>query len=272
MTRVISIVTAAHAPYAGFLDELSASVLDQRMPDGWDWQWVVQEDGETGDIAKSLPSDPRISAGTGRPGGPASARTLALARATGELVRSVDADDVLLPGALARDIDVLTRHRELGWVSSQALALHPDGSTRGWEAPAEGPVRRGEVLRHWTETDGLPPVVPGTLCIRRPLLLALGGWMALPGAEESGLLLAVSTVRDGYFIHEPSLLYRQHAAQTTAQPHHSDPTRREERGRLVVARAAALHDLVTHRETPRPGGEQPRNGRRPVDPATAARR
>ncbi|WP_370417683.1 glycosyltransferase [Streptomyces sp. QH1-20] len=244
------------------MSEVSASIIEQFMPHGWDWQWVVQEDGETGSIATALPRDPRISLGSGRAGGPAVARTLALARTTGELVRTLDADDTLLPGALARDIEILTTYPDLGWVTSQALSLLPDGSARPWEPPAEGPIKKDEVLSHWVETGGFPPVVPGTLCIRRSLLLALGGWMALPGAEDTGLLMAANTVSDGYFMRTPSLLYRQHTEQTTAQPYHTDLGRREERGRLIVARAEALRQLMMQHASAHPGdGDRPYNGR-----------
>ena len=88
-----------------FLPEAYASLVDQAMPPGWTWQWLIQEDGSTGAARLQVPADDdRVSCGTGRPLGPAIARTLAISRATGELIKVLDSDDVLAPGALARDI------------------------------------------------------------------------------------------------------------------------------------------------------------------------
>ena len=87
MTRIVSVVTAVHGPSVGFLPDAYASLADQVLPAGWGWQWLVQEDGTTGRPRDVLPGDPRISVGTGRPLGQGIARTYALARAEGELVK-----------------------------------------------------------------------------------------------------------------------------------------------------------------------------------------
>lgn len=246
MTNVISVITAAHAPSARYLAEAYASLAAQQLPDGWAWQWLVQEDGETGEIARVLSDDPRISYGSARPGGPGVARTMALARAVGSLVKNFDADDQLTDGALARDIEALTRNPDIGWTTSRVLDLLPDGSTVSWEHadPPEGIFPRDSVLNFWQEHNWLLPVHPVTLCIRRDLLLALGGWMALTTTEDTGLLIAANTVSDGYFIAEPSLLYRKHPEQITAQAYHVEPTERDARRLMIVARAEALRALL----------------------------
>ena len=66
------------------------------MPRGWRWEWLVQEDGATGVARDILPADDeRIVFGTGRRGGVAITRSLALARARGDLVKNLDQDDIL---------------------------------------------------------------------------------------------------------------------------------------------------------------------------------
>lgn len=65
--------------------------------------------------------------------------------------------------------------------------------------------------------------------MRRDLLLALGGWMALPASEDTGLLLALNTVSTGYFIREYGLLYRKWPGQATAQPTHTATEERDAR-------------------------------------------
>lgn len=244
VTRIISILTAAYQPVPEYLLAAFGSVVSQELPPGWDWQWVVQEDGQTGDVAGILPADPRISTGQGRRGGECVTRTMCLSRAAGELVKVLDADDLLAPGALAREIGVLDAHRDIGWTTCRALDLMPDGRTAGFDLdPAEGRLARGTVARHWRAHDYRPQVHPATLCMRRDLAVAMGGWMALPASSDTGLLMAASTVCDGYFIAETGLLYRKWQGQATSQNAHNDPDERAARMRLIDDRARALDKL-----------------------------
>ena len=245
MTGLVSVVTPVFGRGVAYLGEAYASLVRQELPAGWEWQWVVQEDGETGEVEAHLPHDGRISAGCGRRGGPGVARTLALARAEGSLVKVLDADDLLTPGALRRDLDVLTRQPQIGWTTSRALDLMPDGTTVGFAGePPAGPLTGGTVFEHWLAHEHRAPVHPATLCIRRDLLLALGGWMALPASEDTGLLMAASVLRDGYFIPDPGLLYRKWPGQATGQAAHTDPAEWSARMRIIEARTRAMRSLL----------------------------
>lgn len=247
LTRLVSVITPVHRPSLGYLAEAYRSLAGQQMPAGWDWQWLVQEDGQDGILHDQAPNaDARVSLGDGRAGGPGVARTLALARAEGDLVKVLDADDVLTPGVLARDIAVLAGDRRIGWTTSRVLDLLPDGTTRGFDQdPPDGPISRGSVLAFWKANDYRAPVHPATLCIRRDLLLALGGWMALPASEDTGLLIAASVVSDGYFTAEPGLYYRKWPGQVTGQPAHREPAEHAARMRIIESRASALRLLLT---------------------------
>ena len=70
--------------------------------------------------------------------------------------------------------------------------------------------------------------------------MALGGWMALPASEDTGLLIAASVISPGYFIAEPGLLYRKWPGQMTSQHAHTDPADRSARMAVIQARAEAL--------------------------------
>ncbi len=59
----LSVVTAVKADRSDHLLALYESLKTQVLPPGWDWRWVLQEDGETGQPLAMLPDDPRISAG-----------------------------------------------------------------------------------------------------------------------------------------------------------------------------------------------------------------
>ncbi|MBV2357788.1 glycosyltransferase [Streptomyces sp. J2-1] len=245
MSRRVTVVTAVHAPAARFLPDAYASLCAQRLPDGWTWEWLVQEDGGSGAVRPLLPADDaRVSFRQGRPGGPGTARTLALARARGTYIKVLDADDLLAPGALARDLAALEADRTLGWAASRALDLLPDGSTAGFPGdPAEGPLERGTVLESWERNGFRAPVHPATLCVRRELLSALGGWMALPASEDTGLLLALDAVGRGWFSATTGLYYRKWDGQVTSRAAHADPAELAARRTVVAARARALARL-----------------------------
>lgn len=238
----ISVITPVRPSAATHLTAAYDSLRAQRLPPGWSWEWLVQEDGQTGVLSDLLPGDdPRISLATGRPGGAAIARNMALARASGDLVKVLDADDQLTAGALARDIETLTGNPDIGWTTCQALDLLTDGRTIGCEhAPPPGRLARGAVLAHWQAHDYQLPVHPATLCIRRGLVIALGGWMALPASADTGLLLAAGATADGWFVGEPGLLYRKRPRQVTAQPAHTETTERNARMGLIAERAQLL--------------------------------
>ncbi|MFH9401712.1 glycosyltransferase family 2 protein [Streptomyces sp. NPDC017638] len=244
VSRRVTVVTAVHGPSARFLPDAYASLCAQRLPAGWEWEWAVQEDGTTDEVRPYVPDDARVTFRQGRPGGPGVARTIALARAEGTYVKVLDADDQLTPGALARDLAVLEAHPAVGWAASRVLDLLPDGSTAGFPGdPNDGPLEPGTVLDRW-ERDGFRlPVHPATLCVRRELLLALGGWMALPASEDTGLLLALDAVSRGWFSARAGLLYRKWDGQATGQAAHVDPAERTARTAVAAARARALAGL-----------------------------
>jgi hypothetical protein len=152
--------------------------------------------------------------------GLAACRNLALAGAGGELVRALDGDDILPPGALRRDILAMRAHPEVGWCASACFNLLEDGTPApegGWLDPPEGVIQRGQ-LGIWWEGKGdrgeheelhVLPVHPISICIRAPLLRALGGWMGIaPGSEENGLVIALSELSSGWFIPQVGLNYR----------------------------------------------------------------
>ncbi|GAA1402741.1 glycosyltransferase family 2 protein [Kitasatospora putterlickiae] len=248
MARLVTVITAVHGPSAEYLADAYKSLLEQDLPDGWDWQWVIQEDSETDDVAPHVPDDARISFGQGRHGRAGMARTMGLSRAAGEFVKVLDADDMLPPGTLARDVAVLSERPDVAWTTSRVLDLLPDGSTVGFDQdPPTGSIERGEVLAHWKAHDFRAQVHPATLCVRRDLLLALGGWMALPASEDTGLLLALNAVSRGWFVEETGLLYRKWPGQSTHQAAHSQETERAARMAVIQARAESLLALETWR-------------------------
>lgn len=234
----ITVVTAVLPGRHEHLPATHQSLTEQQLPSGWDWQWIVQEDGDTGIPAESLPSDDRIEYSTGRWSRAATARTLGLGRASGELIRALDADDLLPHGALARDIDALLTH-PIAWCVSPTLDLNGDGSmSPGPRDPLPGPLPSGVLADG--ERDDLLQVVGTTMCAYTDLVRALGGWQALPGIEDVALLLAAEAVSDGWMLAQPGLLYRKWPRSSTQEVGHTDGDEQTARRKVVLDRVSAL--------------------------------
>ncbi|MEU9502810.1 GltA [Streptomyces sp. NPDC048196] len=223
--------------------ETYESVAAQQLPTGWSLQWLVQEDGKTGRPLDRLPDRPWISKDASRAGGAARTRTLALPRAEGLLTRTLDADD-LFPDehTLARDIEALAANPDLGWTVAPAVDLYPDGQlVPGPCDPPPGRLPSGylaEGLR-----AGTLPVMGTTATIYTELLLAHGGWPAIPAFEDVGPLLAAEACADGWMQEKPGEIYRKHSAQQTAASDYQDESERTIRIGIVLSRADVLRRL-----------------------------
>ncbi|OSC71675.1 hypothetical protein B5181_05770 [Streptomyces sp. 4F] len=241
MSRIITVVTPVYDGGAKYLREAYESVRDerQRLPRGWELQWLVQEDGTTGRPLLAIPEEPWISTGMASKGGAGATRTLALSRATGELVRALDADDVILPGGLARDIAALEAHPEMGWCISAGLDLLPDGSTvAGPYDPPEGRLTYETLLAAYD--DDRFPVISTHLTARTALLLAVGAWPAIPAWEAIAAVMCCAAVSDGWMISAPGGIYRKHPGQMTSQPSYAEVADQDELRTIVRAQATAL--------------------------------
>jgi hypothetical protein len=261
---VMSIITPVFDGGQRYLKDAYSSLTQQKMPRGWSWEWIVQEDGRSGRPQWALPSDPRISYASGGRGGAGVARTLGLARATGSLVRALDADDLLTPGALARDIAELTSHPSIGWCISGCLDLLPDGRMVGGPYDPPAGYLPYQLLRDAYEIDRFP-VVGTHLTARSGLLRAVGGWPALPALEAMAMVLVCAAIAPGRMIAVPGGVYRKHAAQTTARPGYRRSQEFETLHSAIRARLDALAS-TPWRWTPRQGGDdRAANGQ--LDPA-----
>jgi glycosyltransferase involved in cell wall biosynthesis len=108
----VSIIVPAHNSSA----HLAAAIRSIQAQTYGDWEAIVADDAsedQTFEIASSFGG--RIRAvRSERNLGPAGARNLALASASGELIALLDADDVWLPMYLGRQVDRLDRERSRG--------------------------------------------------------------------------------------------------------------------------------------------------------------
>ena len=219
---LVSIITPVLPRADDHLAAAHASLADQVLPAGWEWEWLVHIDG--GDVPAWLVDlgDPRVHVSADpHHHGAALSRNLLVSRSAGSHLKVLDADDQLTPGALARDLEVVCDHPGVAWVTSRARDLLADGTLVEFEdAPAPGFVARGAVFQSWLDHDFRSAVHPATLLAARESVLALGGWTAVPTSEDTALVLALNCRRLGYFRDEVSLLYRKWSGQLTSQDHH----------------------------------------------------
>jgi glycosyltransferase involved in cell wall biosynthesis len=115
------------------LGETLDSVLAQTSPD---WEAIVVDDGScdgTLAIARSYHArDNRIRVLHQENQGAGAARNRAASEARGEWLLAVDADDLLLPEALAQQLAFIARHPGYDICSWGMLLQSPDGSRRPW--------------------------------------------------------------------------------------------------------------------------------------------
>jgi glycosyltransferase involved in cell wall biosynthesis len=214
----VDVVTAVHAPYAAYLPALWESLRGQTHRD---WSWLVQIDGPSEAVRKTLDAcgaaaDRRVHvAGNGTGEGPAVTRNVALGRGRAPLVQNADADDVLERQALEALSAGLAAHPSAGFAVGHARDLRRDGRLVSHELPVPpGLLERGTLLRTWRNRL---PVHPAGAMWRRQLLTGLGGWAALHGMEDTGALMAASAVADGVLVDVDTLRYRRHPGQRSRQ-------------------------------------------------------
>jgi glycosyltransferase involved in cell wall biosynthesis len=116
-TPIVSVVMAAYNG-AAFIRETIDSVLAQTMPD---FEIVVVDDRSRDDTLAVLGSigDPRLRViKAEHNGGPAVARSLAMAHAKGRFVAGLDQDDLCAPDRFARQLAYLDAHPEVALVAT----------------------------------------------------------------------------------------------------------------------------------------------------------
>ena len=171
-------------------------------------------------------------------------RNLALSLARGQLIRMIDHDDIMLPGALWRDIRTMDAHPDIAFCTSSTINNDPSGEyDGGWLDPPEGPLELGQIYNWWRERDCVIPIHPATACVRTAHLRAVGGWMALqPMTEDVGMLVALNELWPGWFNSKRSLEYRIWPDQTSTPLTEDDPVRQAS-CEAVSQRAKALRAL-----------------------------
>lgn len=202
------------------LPETIASVEQQQLPAGWNYEWIVMEDGGAPRLKNyPWPESVHYRAIEKQVGEP-SARTLALSTAMGKYVLAYDADDSLPLGALGKICAAFDNFPEARWVAGQeATPRH----NRPWISKLDdkdkinpGLCTPDTLYPFWQRTGQFP--VTFQCSYEADTLWQFGGYPAMPYSGDINLLFAVSTIHPGVVLHDVILNYRRWPGQMTAQP------------------------------------------------------
>lgn len=223
MPQLISVVIPCYRQ-AHFLAQAVQSVLAQQYSPV---EVIVIDDGSPDDVETVVRHFPTVTLLRQENLGLAATRNRGLALSRGDFVVFLDADDRLLPDALA--------------VGAQALATHPlCAFVWGFNRPidTQGQVlpgvarhyRGGTTYRHLLEQNIVGP--PVGVMFRRIQLVEIGGfWTATDYAEDYDLYLRLAR-QYPYFCHEQVIAeYRYHESKL------SSDSRRMLQGMLLALQA-----------------------------------
>ncbi len=122
----ISIVTPCLNP-GRFLAPAMRSILDQAGP--FDLEWIVMDAGSTDGTLERLRAldDPRVILSSGPDSGQAQAINNGLAKARGDVLAWLNADDCYAPGALTEVVDIFQREPRSRWIIGRCRIIDAAG-------------------------------------------------------------------------------------------------------------------------------------------------
>jgi len=225
---VASILMPVRDTPARMIQEAWRSIQKQTYPY---WELVLVNDGssrpDTLEALEQIARDQRVRRLDLPPIGLGQALNRGLAACQAQWAARMDADDVMLPDRLQKQMDYLAQHPEVDILGGQ-IEIFPD------ERPGQtiGRTQHPRVV-HWAVVRqearrGVPWFLNHpTVIFRRDRILALGGYRIEKYCED--LELWIRALRAGYVIHNlPDVVvrYRRHGGQVTAQSGRGDIVRR----------------------------------------------
>jgi len=199
---------------AQFLGDALASLRNQSLGD---FEVIIIDDGSddgTPEIVRNeVSADHRINLITNnRRSGMGHVFNQGIGAARGEYIARMDADDIAHPDRIARQVDFLDIHRDVGVVGSQILLIDACGASLGIR---RYPVGDDDLRRAMSRYS--PFAHPATM-YRRSLVADLGGYHSQwAPAEDLDLWIRLS--RLGQLANHPDTLlsYRLHGSSVTSR-------------------------------------------------------
>jgi glycosyltransferase involved in cell wall biosynthesis len=234
---------------AAFVGQAIGSALAQTAPGT---EVIVVDDGSTDATAEVAGRFAGVRVIRQPNTGVATARNTGLAAASGDFVVFLDADDELLPDAVAIGMDALRRRPEAAAAAGCAVPIDANGRSLAavWPSPdTDDGMRYAELFAGnfiWT---------PGAAIFRRALVLRAGGFDSRwSGAADYALYLRLAAEWPIHWHGTPVVRYRQHpqsmSCDDAAMLRNTLAVMRDERARLRSPRErrAWRHGLQQWRE------------------------
>ncbi len=188
------------------------SVLAQQLEQFERFELIVVDDA-------SRDATPRVLAGYGdrirlirrkKNGGLAAARNHGVDNARGHFVAFLDADDVWLPGRLAKTVEALQTHPTTTLAFSDAVPIGSNGDPLAPSYLHPG-MARPPLMEDLLE-EGWWPILPSTVTIHRWAFNRVGGfseeYKGAAGFEDTELWFLLRELGDFAFVAEPLVNYR----------------------------------------------------------------
>lgn len=189
-----------------YLREAIQSVLDQTFVD---YELILTDDGSTDgsmDIIQSF-QDPRIRViADGQHKGLAIRLNEQIANAKGAYFVRMDADDVMLPHRLERQVALLKAHSEADVIGSSAIVIDEEDKRIGWRGAKwerEQSRRTGDLKYRKVRSFMHPTVLGKTEWFRKYYYNP-----ACEGCEDQDLWARSADASVFYSLYEPLMLYR----------------------------------------------------------------
>ena len=196
---------------ARFLADALSSMTQQDYPH---YEVVVVDDGSTDETSAVAASFARVRCFRQANSGTASARNRGFRESRGAYVVFLDADDRLLPGALAAGVDAFEAHPECGLVYGHVRLVSTEGECRG--CPPQTAMSRAhyrELLRGnyiWT---------PGAVMYRRAVIDGVAGFdPRAGGSADFDLNIRIARQWAVHCHGHLVLEYREHADSQSGDP------------------------------------------------------
>jgi hypothetical protein len=199
-----------------YLKQAIESILAQ---DFVDFELIVIDDGSTdrsAEIVSAFAYEPRVVLHRQANAGVVAARNVGLRLAQAEFVAFLDADDIALPGRLAKQVAYLRAHPEAAVIGSNITYFSDaDGVIRTQKFPF------GEAQVAIALETGNPLAQPSVM-MRKSMAMAVGGYRDAFkfGAEDYDLWLRLSEKYPLDNLPEVLTLYRVHADSLTHRLRH----------------------------------------------------
>jgi glycosyltransferase involved in cell wall biosynthesis len=138
--------------------------------------------------------------------GVAGARNIGILASSSDYVAFLDDDDLRLPGTLDKQVEVLMRNKQAGFVCAQMLIADQEGRMAGEVA---GPKSSGENA-FWELLELDFPVMPISVVIRKECFNNVGLLNAnLSGIDDWDLLVRIAELYPVLVLNEPVSIYRK---------------------------------------------------------------